>query len=107
MLPIASVGDAGRCFHLQKGLWLAFLGPGDPVLDAVGKTAVELQTEGSVAPFAEAGSSVELEEIDVNLLRGLHLHVIQLFFSLHDRIDGAEVLLEFVNKVVQVRHSRL
>ena len=74
----------------------------DFILDATGKSVVELMVKGSVAPIDFGGKLLKADSIFSNFLIITHFESFKLIFSIHFNIERSEVGSEFGDEFVVV-----
>ena len=88
--------------HAESVEVVRFTDSGDFVLDAAGKSIVELMVESSVAPIDFGGKLLKADNIFSNFLIITHFELFELIFSIGFNIGGSEVGLEFGDEVIVV-----
>ena len=72
------------------------------ILDAAGKSIVELMVEGSVAPIDFGGKLLKATNIFSNFLIIMHFELFELIFSIGFNVEGSKVGSEFGDEFVVV-----
>ena len=74
----------------------------DFILDATGKSVVELMAEGGIAPIDFGGKLLKADNVFSNFLIITHFELFKLIFHIGFNIKRSEVGLEFGDKFVVV-----
>ena len=101
--PVVSVDTLHEAAQVLELSWFAYTA--DFIFDVVGQTSVKLVTKGSVAIALELRcEAVELHDVVNDLLRVLHLQVVELVLGVSDGVVRANFELEFCDKFAPIIH---